>query len=199
MVCITMPTQHRDSEQDELDERDRGELGKPVGGLAHGQGVVDAVEVVVAFAPDELRGVQGGDDVEEERRAAFHRLEHEVGDGPDVDAADSSGELAVVDGEDDQQADDGPERNLAGDGADSQAREREVLREGSARAEHLPDARKAGGDQRPDGPHFFGFLQARLGGALPLRTGGESFHRHGEERHRPPRESRPTAVQSRRL
>ena len=50
----------------------------------HGQSVMDAVEMVVAFAPDEFRGIEGGDDIEEERRAAFDSLEHEIGDWPNV-------------------------------------------------------------------------------------------------------------------
>jgi hypothetical protein len=51
----------------------------------------------------------------------------------------------------------------------------------SAGAEDLPDARKFGGHQRTDGPRDFLFLEARLGGALALRAGGESLHRKREE------------------
>ncbi len=62
-------------------------------------------------------------DVEEERRAAFHGLQHEIGDRPDILIADSSGELPVIDREDDQQAEDRPEWNLTRDGADAKTRE----------------------------------------------------------------------------
>ena len=80
--------QHRQREQQELDDRDRREFGEPVDRLAHRQRIVDAVEMRVALAPDQLTGVEGGDDVEEQRRAALHGLEHEVRDRPDVLSAD---------------------------------------------------------------------------------------------------------------
>ena len=89
--------EHRDGEEDELDDDEGGEAGEPVGGLAHGQSVVDAVEVGVALAPEQFRGVEGGDDVEEEEGAALDRLQHEVGDWPDVLFGDAAGEVAVVD------------------------------------------------------------------------------------------------------
>ena len=54
--------EHGDGEQDEFDDDEGGELGEPVGGFAHGQRVVNAVEVGVALAPDELGGVERGDD-----------------------------------------------------------------------------------------------------------------------------------------
>ena len=114
--------QHGDREQDELDDHDRRELGEPVGGLSHGQRVVDAVEMGVALAPDQLRGVEGGDDEEKEQRAAFDGLHHEVGDGPDVLFRNPPGEMAVVDGEGDDEGDDGPERNLAHNVAHAQPR-----------------------------------------------------------------------------
>ncbi len=71
MVCMRMPQKACDGEEDELDEAEGDELGEPVGGFADGQGIVDAGEVGVALAPDEFGGVEGGDDVEEERGAAF--------------------------------------------------------------------------------------------------------------------------------
>ena len=73
-----------DGEQDEFDKAEGEEFGEPVGGLGDGQRIVDAGEVGVALAPDQLGGVERGDDVEEQHGAAFDRLQHEVGDGPDV-------------------------------------------------------------------------------------------------------------------
>ena len=58
---------------------------------------------------------------------AFHRLHHQVGHRPDIDAAHPAGKVAVVDGEHDQQADDRPEGNLARHGADAQAGERQDI------------------------------------------------------------------------
>ncbi len=177
-----MPTEHGDGEQDELDEGDGGELGEPVGGFAHGKRVVNAVEVVVAFAPDELGGVEGGDDVEEEGSAAFDGLEHEVSDGPDVFVAAASREVAVVDGEDDQQADDSPE----GDLADDVRMRRRVSERYCAQlvrgAEDLTDARKAGGDEGANRAELLFFGDAGPGGAAALRTRGERFDGHREER-----------------
>ena len=102
-----------DGEQDEFDEAEGEEFREPVGGFGNGQRVVDAGEVGVALAPDEFGGVERGDNVEEERRAAFHGLQHEVGDGPDILAGDAAGVVAVVEGEAGHQDDDAPERDLA--------------------------------------------------------------------------------------
>ena len=130
--------EHRHREQHELHERDRRELREPVGRLAHRQRVVDAVEMVVALAPDQLPGVQRGDDVEEQRRAAFHRLQHQVRDGPDVHRpptrpanwpllnANTISRPTIAQKE--------ISRTMR---ADTQARERQVLRERRARAEDL--------------------------------------------------------------
>ena len=60
--------QHRDREQNDFDERNGRELRQPVGPLGHRQRIVDAVEVVVALAPDQFRGVQRRDD---DRRRAW--------------------------------------------------------------------------------------------------------------------------------
>ena len=49
------------------------------------------------------------------------------------EAADFSGELTAIHGENNQQSDDGPKRDLVGDVADSQAGKREILREGIPR------------------------------------------------------------------
>ena len=113
MVCMTMPTSMVTVSRTSSTNAMAVSFESQSVVSLHGQRVVDAVEVGVAFAPDEFGGVERRDDVEEQRRAAFHRLQHQVGDGPDVHAADAAGEVAVVDGEDDQQADDRPERNLA--------------------------------------------------------------------------------------
>ena len=111
-VSRTSSTKHR-----------ANELGKPVGGFADGQRVVDSGEVRVALAPDQLGGVEGGDDVEEERGAAFDGLQHEVGDGPDVLLRDTPGEVAVVERENGHEDDDAPERNLVQDVGDADAGE----------------------------------------------------------------------------
>ena len=50
--------QHGEGEEDELDDDDGGEAREPVGGLAHGQRVVDAVEMGVALAPEQFRGIE---------------------------------------------------------------------------------------------------------------------------------------------
>jgi hypothetical protein len=84
--------QHRDREQDQFDERDRRELRQPVGRFGHGQRVVNAVEAVVALAPDEFGGIEPRDDIEEQGRAALDRLQHQIGHGPDVLAIDPTGE-----------------------------------------------------------------------------------------------------------
>ncbi len=104
-----------------LDDDDGGEAGEPVGRLAHGQGVVDAVEVVVALAPEELRGIEGRDDKEKKKSTAFDGLHHEVGNRPDVLFSEAAGEVAVVDPEGDEQGDDGPERYVAENVAQAEA------------------------------------------------------------------------------
>ncbi len=109
-------------------------------------------------------GVQRGDDVEEEGRAAFHRLQHQVGDRPDVHLAHAPGELSVVDREHDQQADDRPERDLVHDRADAQARERQVLRERRACAENLVHPRQA---RRPPASAWAALPAAPAGAPWP--------------------------------
>ena len=111
-------------EKDDLDEAESEEFGEPVGGLGNGQSVMDAGEVCVALAPDELGGVQGGDNIEEELRAAFDRLEHQVSDRPDILIRDVAGVVAVVEGDAGHQDDDDPKRDFVQDGGDAQAGER---------------------------------------------------------------------------
>ena len=65
--------EHGDGEEDEFDDGEREELGEPVGGFAHRQRVVDAVEVGVALAPDQFAGVKRGDDEEEKSGASLRR------------------------------------------------------------------------------------------------------------------------------
>ena len=67
-----------------FDDDDGSEAREPVGGLAHGQSIMDAVEVRVALAPEQFCGVESRNNEEEEQGAALDRLDHEVGDGPDV-------------------------------------------------------------------------------------------------------------------
>ncbi len=153
----------RDGEKDELDEAEGEELGEPVGGFADGQRVVDAVEVGVALAPDEFGGVESGDDVEEERGAAFDGLQHEVGDGPDVLSGDAAGEVAVVDGEAGHEDEDAPEGDLTQDVGDADSGEREKLREGGRGAEDLMDDRKPWRRPRAAG---------RFASAIPVRVLG---------------------------
>ena len=50
--------EHGDGEEDDLDDDNGGEAGEPVGGLAHGQSVMDSAEVGIALAPEELRGIE---------------------------------------------------------------------------------------------------------------------------------------------
>ena len=112
-----------------------------------GQRVVNAGEVGVAFAPDQFGGVERGDNVEEELGAAFDRLQHEVGDGPDVPVRDAAGEVAVVDGDSGHEDENAPEGNLAQDIGDAEAGERGELREGGSGAEDLMDDGELCGDQ----------------------------------------------------
>ena len=131
--------EHGDGEEDEFGDGQREEFAEPVGGFAHGKRVVDAVEMGVALAPDEFGGVERGDDEEEESGRAFDGLDHEVGDGPDIAAGDASGEVAVVDGEGDEEADERPERNFAKDVGEAEFCERDELAPGCGGAEDLAD------------------------------------------------------------
>jgi hypothetical protein len=90
---------------------------------------MDAVEIGIALALEELCGMKACDIEEKEESAALDRLDHEVRDGPDVLFGDAAGELAIVDAEGDQEDDERPERYIAEDVAQAQAREREVLGE----------------------------------------------------------------------
>ena len=170
-----------DGEQDELDKAEGEEFGEPVGGFGNGQRVVDAGEVRVALAPDQLGGVERGDDVEEELRAAFHGLQHEVGDRPDVRSGHVAGVVAVVDGDAGHQDDDAPERDFAQDIRDAQAGERDELRQGGSGAEDLVDAGELRRDQAAPWRDRGQFLLAGQGGAFAAGCGGQRLDRHGEE------------------
>jgi hypothetical protein len=77
-VVIALDGLHEDAaeagngQNDEFDKAEGGEFREPVGGFADRQGIVDALKVGVALAPDEFGGVKGGDDVEEQDRNAFN-------------------------------------------------------------------------------------------------------------------------------
>ncbi len=49
-----------------------------------------------ALSPDEFGSVKCSHDVEEELSSAFHRLEHEVSDGPDVSIGQAAGRFRCV-------------------------------------------------------------------------------------------------------
>ena len=81
----------------------------------------------VALAPDELGGVEGGDNVEEEDGAAFDGLQHQVSHRPDVLIADAARVVAVVDGDAGHQDQETPEWDLVHDVGNAQAGERGEL------------------------------------------------------------------------
>ena len=163
---------HGDGEEDEFGDGEREELAEPVGGLAHGERVVDAVEMRIALAPDEFSGVERRDDEEKESRGAFDGLHHEKGDRPDVAAGDASGEVAVVDGEGDQKADERPERDFVKDVGETKFCERDELAPGCGGAEDLADDRQLGGDDAPFGAGIFLFEKFCFGGAALAADGG---------------------------
>src|ERR1017187_3726941 len=132
------------------------EFGEPVGGLENGQRVMDTGEMRVALAPDELGGVEGSDNEEEEFGAAFDGLQHEVGDRPDILIGDAPGVVAVVESDAGHQDDDAPEGDFADDVGNAQAGERGELRQRGSGAEDLADGEELGCDE-----------------AAPLRHSGE--------------------------
>ena len=112
---------HGGKEQDDVDEGNGGEFGKPVDRFVHGQGVVDAIEFVVAFAPNQFGRVERTDDNQEKERIALYGSDHQVSDGPDVFIADLAGVASVQGREADDESDNCPEGNLTGNGTDAQA------------------------------------------------------------------------------
>src|SRR5579864_2737518 len=138
--------EHGEREENEFDDDDGGEAREPVDGLAHRKSVVNAVEVSVALAPEQFRGVKTSDNQKKEDGAALDGLQHEVGDGPDISFSDAASEIAIVDAEGDQQRYQRPEHHVAQNIAQPQAGEREVLGEGSTRRKRLLDASPAHGN-----------------------------------------------------
>ena len=91
-----------------------------------------------------------------------------IGDRPDVLSVDAAGEVAVVDAEDHQQGDDGPEGKLAERCcADAEPRERDELREGGGGVKTWWMTWQARGDQGANGLGLREFLLAS-----PGRRGG---------------------------
>ena len=177
MVCEKIAAQHDDGEQDEFDDCEGAELAEPVDPFAHGQRVVDLLEMRVAFAPYQFASVERGDDDEEDHRHAFDRLQHEVGHGPDITILDAAGEVSVDEDINDHDQRDGPEDRLAGDIADAHADQGGELQPCGARAEILMHLRQQHAEERP---RWAGFLLLDL---LLFARGarGERFGRHGEE------------------
>src|ERR1700733_4417561 len=56
---------HHDGEQQQLNDRQGSQFGEPVDRLPHGQRIVNAVELDIAFTPDQLAGIERRDDEEE--------------------------------------------------------------------------------------------------------------------------------------
>src|SRR6185503_11857405 len=98
---------------------------------------MDTFKAGIALAPDQLARIKGGHDEEEQHRAALHRLQHEIGHRPDVDAFNTAGKMAIVERYAGHQDGKDPERNITNDIADPQPSEAEVLRKGRAEAEQL--------------------------------------------------------------
>src|SRR5579875_2923693 len=130
------------------------------------------------LAPDEFGSVERGNDVKEERGAAFHSLEHQVSDRPDVDTTHFAREMSIVHTEHDQEADDGPERNLTDDVIDAQTGEREKLPKRCSETENLSYAGECTSDERAHRPRLFCIAQSVFGGASALRSGRQRLHRH---------------------
>ncbi len=114
-----------DGQQEEFDEREGAELRKPIGGLTHGQRIVDASKCVSrsrqtsspAYSVAMMRKMKHG--------AAFDRLQHEVGDWINVAPRAAASEVAVGEHENHHRADDAPEGKLVQDVRDAEAGQRE--------------------------------------------------------------------------
>ncbi len=173
--------EHGESEENEFDDDDGGEAGEPVSGLAHGESVVNAVEMRVALAPEQLCGIEARDNEEKEEGTSLDRLDHEVGDRPHVPFGDAPGEITVIDAEGDDEGDEGPEGYVAENVPHPKAGEREVLSKRGGAVKGLMGVRKLSGHEGADGLGFREFLFFRFGGAAALRARGESLHRHGKQ------------------
>src|SRR5579862_4892089 len=164
---------HSDDEKNDFGDGEREEFAEPVGGFAHGKRVVDAVEMGIAFTPDEFGGVERGDDVEEESGRTFDGLHHEIGDGPGVPTCDATREVAVVDGEGDEERSERPKWNFAKDVGEAERRKREKLTPSRGGVEHLMNERELGGENAALGARIFLFYEFSLGRAA-LATDGRS-------------------------
>src|ERR1700676_3759788 len=85
--------EHRHRKQDQLDDYDGRQTREPVRRLAHRKSIMDAVEVRVALAPEQFRRIESRDYIEKEESASLYRLQHEVGDWPDVLLGQVAGEV----------------------------------------------------------------------------------------------------------
>ena len=88
---------------------------------------MNAGKLDISFTPDELAGVESGDDKEEKHGAALNRHQHEEGDRIDVSLPHAAGEVAVSENENEHGADDAPEGKLVQDIRDAQASEGQEL------------------------------------------------------------------------
>ncbi len=61
-----MPMSMATASRMSFDDDDGGEAREPVGRFAHGQSVMDAAEIGVALAPQQLRRIKGGNDVKKQ-------------------------------------------------------------------------------------------------------------------------------------
>src|SRR5260370_8405467 len=87
---------HGEGEKDHFDDGNGSEARKPVDGLAHGQSIVDAIEVRVALTPEQLCGVESRNNEEEKQSAALDRLDHEGAYWPDADLSHPPAALSVL-------------------------------------------------------------------------------------------------------
>src|SRR6202012_1614609 len=125
---------------------------------------------------------ESGDDEKEKRGRTLDGLDHQVGDGPDVTAGDASSEVAIVDGEGDEKADERPERNFTKNVGEAEFCERDELTPGCSGAEDLMDDGQLGGDETAFGARIFLLEHGGFGGATLAADRGEGFDGHREER-----------------
>src|SRR5947209_2988210 len=123
---------------------------------------MNAFEVIVTLTPNQLGCIKCRDNHEEEHGAAFDSLQHQVSNWPDLNASNSARELAIIHGEHDEEADNGPEGDVTNDEANSEPAKRNVLSERCRPPEYLVDSGKSAGDQRADGSLFLDLREASL-------------------------------------
>src|SRR4051794_21098581 len=134
---------------------------------------MNTFEVIVTLTPNQLGCIECRHDHEEEHGAAFDSLQHQVSDWPDLNASNSACELAIIHGEYDQQADNGPEGDITNYEPNSEAAKGNVLSERCRPPEYLVNSGKTSGDQRADGSLFLDLSEASLGRTSALRPGRE--------------------------